>query len=73
MEVLTVSTSYDGKWIASGSSDNTVRFWNAQDATLHCILQCPGRVHSVDFSPVGNCLAIGAGSKDVTVWNYVDS
>jgi len=53
--------------------DNTVRLWDAQDATLYCILKCPGRVSSVDFSPVGNCLAIGAGSKDVTVWNYVNS
>ena len=50
-----------------------MRFWDAQDATLHCILQCAGEVSSVDFSPAGNCLAISAGSIGVTVWNYVNS
>ncbi len=47
-----------------------MRIWNALDAKLHCILHCPGSVSSVDFSPVGNYLAIG--SKDVTVWNYAN-
>ena len=47
-----------------------MRIWNADEATLHCILHCPGLVWSVDFSPVGNCLAIGGEFDYVTIWNY---
>ena len=47
-----------------------MRIWNVQEVTLHCILHCPGKVWSVDFSPVGNCLAIGGEFDDVTIWNY---
>ena len=49
-----------------------MRIWNAREATLHCILHCSGRVLSVDFSPVGNYLAIGGDFEDVTIWTYVD-
>ena len=49
-----------------------MRIWNALDAKLHCILHRPESVSSVDFSPVGNYLAISAGSKGVTIWNYVN-
>jgi len=41
------------------------------DASLHCVLHCPGWVWSVDFSSVGNYLAIGGDFDDVTIWNYV--
>ena len=70
--IPTISISPDGKWIATGSWDKTVRIWNVHDATLHCILHCPARVRSVDFSPVGNYLAIGGIMDQVTIWNYRD-
>ena len=49
-----------------------MRIWNAREATLHCILHCPGPVISVDFSPVGNYLAISGDFDYVTIWNYVN-
>src|SRR5260221_9626360 len=56
----TISISPDGKWIATGSWDETVRIWGSHDATLHCVLHCPGQVWSVDFSPM----------NQLTIWNY---
>ena len=47
-----------------------MRIWNAHEATLHCILYCSGDVFSVDFSPVGNFLAIGGNFGVVAIWNY---
>jgi len=49
-----------------------VTIWNAHEATLRYILHCPGDVSSVDFSLVGNYLAIGGDFEDVTIWNYVN-
>ena len=70
---MTVSISRDGKWIASSSLDRTVRVWNAHDATLHCILPCPiSVISSVEFSPVGNWLAIGGGFGVIKIWNYMN-
>ena len=68
--IETISISPDRKWIATGSRDKTVRIWNVHDATLQCILHCPGQVWSVDFSPVGNYLAVGGYMDEVTIWNY---
>ena len=47
-----------------------MRIWSAHDASLHCVLHCPGYVSSVDLSPVGKYLAIGGYFNDVTIWNY---
>jgi len=49
-----------------------MRIWNVNDGDLHCTLHCPGSVWTVNFSPVGNCLAIAGDFEGVTIWNYVD-
>ena len=68
--VYAISISPDGSWIASGSSDNTVRIWNAHTAALQCILHGHEYVRSVDFSRSGDYLAVGNGNGKVTVWNF---
>jgi WD40 repeat protein len=63
------SFSPDGKFLASGSNDNTVRVWEVgswrEVATLRGHRD---RVYSVSFSPDGKFLASGSGDNTVKVW-----
>jgi serine/threonine protein kinase len=70
--VISVSFSPDGKFLASGSLDKTVKVWEVgswrEVATLR---GHGGAVFSVSFSPDGNFLASGSEDKTVKVWELV--
>ncbi|MEH2240797.1 WD40 repeat domain-containing protein [Nostoc sp.] len=54
--VLRVVFSPDGKTIATGNSDNTVKLWNLSGQLLHTLQGHSSFVTSVVFSPDGNTL-----------------
>ena len=65
--VLSVSFSPNGKTLASGGADATVRLWNVDTGNLLKTLSGhAGGVLSVSFSPDGKTLA--SGSVDGSVW-----
>src|SRR5437773_248588 len=68
--VYSVSFSADGRLLASGSADTTVRLWNPDTGQeLRCLQGQQGMVYSVSFSADGRLLASGSDDKTVRLWN----
>jgi hypothetical protein len=73
VDVFSVMFSPDGKTLASGSGDGSVRLW---DVATQRLAGSPltGRtdgVNSVAFSPDGKTLASGSGDDSVRLWDVV--
>ena len=68
--IRSVSVSADGKLIATGSEDYTVRVWDC--ATRKEILTARNHremVLETAFSPDGSCLASASSDKTFRIWN----
>ncbi len=69
-EVNSVAFSPDGKRLASGSYDNTVKVWDADKGTeLRTLKGHRDYVYSVAFSPDGKRLVSASADKEVKVWD----
>ena len=69
--VRSVCFSPDGKYIASGSDDDTIRVWNIEKNEEKTILKGHAlRVNSVCFSPDGKYIVSGSPDNTVRVWDW---
>jgi WD40 repeat protein len=68
--VFSVAFSPDGTRIVSGSSDKTMRIWDAQTGLQTTVLEGhSGPVYSVAFSPDGTRIVSGSLDETVRIWD----
>lgn len=68
--VISVAFSPDGKHLASGSGDTTVRFWDIHTQTPY--YTCEGHRHwvlCISWSPCGSKLASACKNGSIYLWN----
>jgi WD40 repeat protein len=68
--VESVAFSPDGKILASGSRDDTIKLWDvATGREIRTLQGHTGDVNSVAFSPDGKVLASGSWDKTIKLWD----
>jgi len=68
-DVYSLAFSPDGRWLASGSLEETVRIWDAQTLEFVSVLRHGGAVYDVSFSPVSARLATGCAHNTIRLWD----
>ena len=71
-DIISVTFSKDGKWLATGSAENTVVLWNVEGTSFDRAgnaLQLNGKPQALAFSPDGKWLVGGSTSGFANLWN----
>lgn len=69
--VTALAVTRDGKFLATGSSDKTIRLWDVSTGTARLARVYQGHseeVSSLAFSPDGRTLASGSSDQSVRLW-----
>jgi hypothetical protein len=67
--VNSISFSPDGKTLATGSSDKTIKLWNLDGKEIRTLRGHDSYINSVSFSPDGKTLATGSSDETIKLWN----
>ncbi len=68
--VQSLATDPNGRWLASGSADSTVKLWNLDSKVLRRTLRGHGDfISTLSFSPDGTTLAAGSLDGSIKLWS----
>ena len=68
--VKSIAFSRDGKMLASGSADDTIKLWNlATNQNIATLTGNSSTVYTVAFSPDGKMLASGSIDNTIKIWD----
>lgn len=68
-DIYSLDFASDGRYIASGSGDRTIRLWDLQDNQCVLTLSIEDGVTTVAMSPNGRYVAAGSLDKSVRIWD----
>jgi len=69
-EIRTLSYSPNGRILASGSLDKTIKLWDAKTGQLQQTLEGhEGEILALSYSPDGNVLASGSSDSTIKFWD----
>lgn len=68
--VIKVAFSHDGRFLASASTDNTIKIWDvAARREVRTLVGHTGNIDSIDFSPDGRLLASAGEDGGTFLWD----
>lgn len=68
-DIYSLDFASDGRFIASGSGDRTIRLWDLQENICVLTLSIEDGVTTVAMSPNGRYVAAGSLDKSVRIWD----